>query len=216
MKSVLIIGMGRFGRHLAKKMMELGNDVMVVDKNAELIDQIASNYTDSNIGDCTNERVLHELGINNFDICFVAIGDDFQSSLVVTSLLKKLGAKHIVAKAKQDIQAELLKQIGADEVVYPERDIAEKLAVRYNASNIFDYIQLTSEYSIYEIPVMQDWIGESITNMNIRRKFMVNIIAVKNGNQLRPIPGPDYVFVPGDHIVIVGKSADVFKISSHN
>ena len=152
MKSVLIIGMGRMGRHLAKKMYQLGNDVMIVDKNAEMIESLSDRFTDSNICDCTNESVITSLGVDNFDVCFVMIGEDFQASLVVTSLLKKHGARRIVAKTNQDIQANLLRTIGADEVIYPEVEIAERLAFRYNADNIFDYIPLTEKDSIYEIP----------------------------------------------------------------
>ena len=148
MKSVLIIGMGRMGRHLARKMQQLGNDVMVVDNRADIINSLADTFTDSSICDCTNEGVIASLGVDNFDICFVTIGEDFQSSLVITSLLKKHGARMIVAKTNQDIQADLLRAIGADEIVYPEVEIAEKLAVRYNAKNIFDFIN-GSIYSVY-------------------------------------------------------------------
>ena len=149
MKSVLIIGMGRTGRHLASKMQELGNDVMIVDKNPAIIEALSGRFTDSNICDCTNDAIIKALGVDNFDICFVTIGEDFQASLVVTSLLKQFGARMIVSKAKQDIQADLLRKIGADEIVCPEREISEKLAVRYNADNIFDFIPLTADYSIY-------------------------------------------------------------------
>lgn len=214
MKSVLVIGMGRFGRHLAHKLQELGNDVMIIDKNAEIIERIASDFTDAHVGDCTNELVLKTLGIKNFDICFVTIGEDFQSSLVVTSLLKNLDAKCIVAKAMQDIQADLLKKIGADEIIYPEREMAEKLAIRYNAKNIFDFIELTSEYAIYEIPILPQWINESILSLNIRKKFRLNVIAVKNGNALQPMPGADYIFKEDDHVVVIGRSSDVFKIAA--
>ena len=191
MKSVLVIGMGRFGRHLATKMQELGNDVMIVDRDADLVNEVAEIFTDSHIGDCTNEAVIRSLGVNKMDICFVSIGEDFQSSLVITSLLKRAGAKHVVAKANQEIQADLLTRIGADEVVYPEREIAEKLAVRYNANNIFDYIQLTSDYSIYEIPVPTAWVGKTIAEVDVRRKHRVNIIAIKCENTLQPTPGAD-------------------------
>ena len=213
MKSVLVIGMGRFGRHLATKMQELGNDVMIVDRDADLVNEVAETFTDSHIGDCTNEAVIRSLGVNKMDICFVSIGEDFQSSLVITSLLKRAGAKHVVAKANQEIQADLLTRIGADEVVYPEREIAEKLAVRYNANNIFDYIQLTSDYSIYEIPVPTAWVGKTIAEVDVRRKHRVNIIAIKCENTLQPTPGADYVFRTEDHTVVIGKSADVFKLS---
>ena len=214
MKSILVIGMGRFGRHLAKKMLDLGNDVMIVDKDSEIFEQLAEKFTDSYIGDCTNEGVIRSLGVKHFDLCFVTIGEDFQSSLVITSLLKRFDAKCVIAKANQNIQAELLLKIGADEVVHPEREIAEKLAVRYNARNIFDYIQLTSEYSIYEIPVLQSWIGKTIMEVDVRRKYRVNIIAVKKENSLNPLPGADYIFKPDEHIVVIGKATDVFKINA--
>ncbi len=212
MKSVLIIGMGRFGRHLARKMHYLGNDVMVVDKDEKIISSLCTDFTDSSICDCTNENVMRTLGVDQFDICFVTIGEDFQSSLVITSILKKLGAKFIVSKANQDIQAELLKNIGANEVVYPEREMAEKLAIRYNAKNIFDFIQLTSEYSIYEIPILEDWVGKTIMEINVRRKYKVNIIATKRENDLNPVPGGDYMFQKDDHIVVIGRAPDVYKL----
>lgn len=214
MKSVIVIGMGRFGRHLAHKMKELGNDVMVIDKDKDLIQQYLSSFADAEIGDCTNRTVVESLGVDNFDICFVAIGDDFQSSLVVTSLLKEFGAKHVISKAKRDIQADLLKKIGADEVVYPEREMAEKLAVRCNSRNVFDYIELTKEYSLYEIPILPHWVGQSIADLNIRRKYRVNVIAIKNDGNLQPLPGPDYVFRNDDHMVVLGKPADVFKLTA--
>ena len=213
MKSVLVIGMGRFGRHLAEKMQELGNDVMIVDRDERLINDMASQFTDSHIGDCTSEAVIRALGVKQMDICFVSIGEDFQSSLVITSMLKRAGAKCVVAKANQEIQADLLKQIGADEVVYPERDLAEKLAVRYNANNIFDYIQLTEDYSIYEIPIPASWVERTIMEVDVRRKHHVNIIAIKSGNTLQPTPSADFVFRAEDHIVVIGKSADVFKLT---
>lgn len=213
MKSVLVIGMGRFGRHLAQQMQLLGNAVMVVDKSGEQIEPYAQAFTDAQIGDCTKETVVQALGVENFDVCFVTIGEDFQSSLVITSHLKAAGAKHIVAKANQSIQADLLYKIGADEVVYPEREMAEKVAVRYNAKNIFDYIPLTAEYSIYEIPILPAWVGHTIMELNVRRKYRINIVAVKSDNALAPIPGPDYTFMEGDHIVVIGKAEDVFKLS---
>ena len=213
MKSVLVIGMGRFGRHLASKMQALGNDVMIVDKDVDLVNAVASEFTDAYIGDCTNEAVIKSLGVKQMDLCFVSIGEDFQSSLVITSLLKRAGAKCVIAKANQEIQADLLKQIGADEVVYPEYDIAEKLAVRYNANNIFDYVQLTEDYSIYEIPVPTSWVGKTIVEIDVRRKHRVNIIAIKSGDFLQPTPSADYVFRTEDHIVVIGKTADVFKLT---
>lgn len=213
MKSVLVVGMGRFGRHIAFKMQELGNDVMIIDKNAETIDELAPLFTDAQIGDCCHEAVLRSIGVNNFDICFVAMGEDFQSSLEITALLKELGAKHVVSKANSERQAGILQKIGADEVVYPEREIAEKMAVRYNEKNIFDFIKLTPEYAIYEIPIVPAWIGESISGLGVRQKYNVNIVAVKKGSALKPTPGPDYIFEQDDHVVVIGKSKDVFALA---
>lgn len=214
MKSILVIGMGRYGQHLAMKMQELGNDVMIVDRDERIINNLASYFTDSHIGDCTSEKVLRALDVGKMDICFVAMGEDFQSSLVITSLLKKVGARHVVAKANQEIQANLLKQIGADEVVYPEREIAERLAIRHNTDNIFDCIQLTDEYSIYEIPVNIDWIGKNLIELDFRRKYNINIIAIKSDTVLQPAPSPTYRFEQSDHVVVIGKATDVFKLTA--
>ena len=214
MKSILVIGMGRLGRHLAATMTDLGNEVMVIDKDPEVIESLSPAIVDANIGDCTNENVIKALGVDNFDICFVTIDSDFQSSLVVTSLLKTYGASLVVSTAKRDIQADLLKKIGADEVVYPEREIAEKLAVRYNSSNIFDFIKLTPEYAIYEIPAPAVWTGKTISNLGVRQHYKVNIIAIKQGNTLNTMPGPDYLFKADDHVIVIGKAGDVFKLSS--
>ena len=214
MKSVLVIGMGRFGRHLAGRMLDLGNDVMIVDSNEKLIEELSIRFGDSQIGDCTNENVIKSLGVDQFDICFVTMGEDFQSSLVITSLLKKYNARFVIAKANQDIQADLLKKIGADEIVYPEKEIANKLAVRYNGKNVFDYIPLTSEFSIYEIPILREWAGKTIHDVDVRKKYKINIIAVKKGSSLQSLPSPDYRFDFDDHIVFIGASADVFKLAS--
>ena len=214
MKSILVIGMGRFGRRFAEKMLELGNDVMIVDKSSDIITSRSAYFTDSYIGDCTSKEVIRALGVSNFDLCLVAIGEDFQPSLVITSLLKEHGAKYVVSKARQDIQADLLKKIGADEVIYPERDMAEKLAVRFNATNLFDFIDLTEEYAIFEIAILEDWVGMTVAEANVRKKYKVNIIAVKTDGHLNPMPGGDYRFRAGDHLVIIGKAADVNKLSN--
>ena len=212
MKSILVIGLGRFGRHLAKKMMDLGNDVMIVDKDAEIIEHYSMTFTDSQIADCTNSAVLRSLGVHHFDICFVCIGGDFQSSLVITALLKELKAKYVVAKAKQDIQADLLSRIGADEVIYPEREMAETLAVRYSANNLFDYIELTEEYGIFEIGLPTSWIGRSIKELDVRRKYRINIIGIKYEDELKLLPGADYCFKEEDHIMLIGKRDEMDKL----
>ena len=216
MKSFLIIGAGRFGKHLAKKLIELGNDVVAVDKNAEKIEALNTFLTDSFVGDCSNESVLKALGVNNFDVCFVCTAENFQSSLEITSMLKELGAGFVVATAKRDRQADLLKKIGADDVIYPEKQIAEKTGIRYNAKNIVDLIQISDEYAIYEIPVPKAWIGKTIIEVNVRKNHKVNIIAIKNNDNINAAPGADYTFRPDDHIMIIGKQSDVFKLTEKN
>lgn len=214
MKSILIIGMGIIGQYLAEKMQQMGNDVMIVDKDEELMQKLSPQFPDSFVGDGTTEGVLRSLGVNNFDYCFVAVGDDFYAALEITSILKELGAPHVISQAKRKRQADFLKKIGADEVFFPEAEIAEKLAVRYNATNIFDYIELTSEYSIFEIPILAAWIGKSIEEIDVRRSYNINIIAVKNGNVLKPVSDVRYTFRKDDHIVVIGKSSDVFHLSA--
>lgn len=206
--------MGRFGRRLAQRMNELNNEVMVVDKDPAIIDKLASNFADAQIGDSTNELFLRSLGVDAFDLCFVTIGENFQASLETTSLLKDFGAKFVLSKAQTDIQAKFLLKNGADEVVYPELEMAENLAIRYSANNMFDYIELTPEYSICEIPVPKAWIGKTIIGLNIRSKFKINILAVKTGGKLHPQPSPDYEFTSEqEHMIVMGKSEDIFKLS---
>ncbi len=213
MKSFLIIGMGKFGKMLGSKLLELGNEVMIVDKNDAVIQELSPIYTNSYIGNCTNEGVLRSLGVNNFDICFVAIGDDFQSSLEITSLLKELGARYVISKAERDIQAKFLLRNGADEIVYPERDIAIKLATRCDAHNIFDFIELTSEVGIFEIAVPKKWVKHTLAELNIRKKYMLNVLAIKKGSAINPMPEAGYVFCPDDHIVVLGKPNDITRVN---
>lgn len=212
-KNILVIGMGRLGRHLAIDMQNLGNDVMIVDKHEEQIEELAPLFTDSFCGDCTKEGVLRSLGVNNFDVVFVTIGENFQSSLEITAMLKDLNAKRVVSKAKRDSQARFLINVGADEVIYPERETAEKLAIRYNAENIFDSIELTEEYAIYEVATPPGWVGKTIAGLNVRQAHHVDVIAIKKGEVLQPMPGGDYVFANDDILVVLGKSADVFRLS---
>ena len=214
MKSILVIGMGRFGKHLALKLLELGNEVMIVDQDEEKIEPYASLFTDFHIGDCSNEAVLRSLGINNFDVCFVAISEDFQASLEITSMLREMGAKYIVSRANRDRQARFLLKVGADEVVYPEREIAERLALRFDGKNIADCLDLTADYSIYELPVPRRWMGKSVGSLEVARRLNINIIAVKHEDTLKPQPGAGYVFEEGDRMVVIGRSSDVMGIVS--
>lgn len=212
MKSFLIIGLGRFGSYLCQKLSQLGNEVMIVDENEELLEPLLPYVTDAKIGDCTKENVLRSLGVRNFDVCFVCIGTNFQSSLEITSQLKELGAKRVVSKATRKIQAKFLLRNGADEIVYPERDIAEKCAVQYSADNVFDYFELTDGFSIYEITPYKEWLGKSIIQLDFRNKYNVNIIAIKTEDGLITVPTGDYVFEGPEHLLIIGKQEDTDKL----
>ena len=215
MKTVLIIGMGRFGQHLCRKMLKLNNEVMIVDRNEEAMEDLLPLVTNAKIGDCTNEEVLHSLGIGNFDLCFVCIGTNFQSSLEITSLLKEAGAKYVISKATRDIQAKVLLRNGADAVVYPEKDIAERIAVRYSADNVFDYIELDEEYSIYEIPPLREWIGKTIGEVDFRARLNSSIIGTKLNGITSFLPGADHVFRADEHLMVIGKKKDIDKILKH-
>ncbi len=209
MKSMLIIGMGRFGRHLCRNLVQLGNEVMIVDEKEENLEEMLPYVVSAKIGDCTNEAVLRSLGVDNFDICFICIGTNFQSSLEITSMVKEMGGRRVVSKANRDIHAKFLLRNGADEVIYPDRDIAEKLAVRYSANHVFDYIELTDDFSIYEIPPLSRWVGSSIKELSIRNKYNINILATKQGANARMMPGPDYVISADEHLMVIGRKEDV-------
>lgn len=216
MKSVLLIGMGKFGQTLGEKLLSMGNEVMIVDKEEETVNQLASKYADALIANCMNEDNLRALDIPSFDICIVAIGDDFQSSLEITSILKDLGAKWIISKASTDIQRKFLLRNGANEVVYPDRDIAEKLAVKINSAKIFDYIELNDEYSIFEIAVPNSWTGKKLVDLNPRKKYGMNLLTVKKGKDVVPSLGPDYVFEQGDHMLVFGKTEKILSFTNKN
>lgn len=212
MKSILIIGLGRFGTHLCQDLSKLDNEIMIVDKNETSLEDLLPYVVSAKIGDCTNEKVLKSLGVGNFDLCFVCIGDNFQSSLEITSLLKDLGAKYVVSKANRDIHAKFLLRNGADEVIYPDRDIAEKVAVRFSANQVFDYVELGNDYSIYEIAPLPEWIGHSIKDINVRAVYNTNIIGIKAVDGMSLMPGPDYVFQSGEHLMVIGHKNDINKI----
>ena len=212
MKTVLIIGLGRFGRHLATRMAKLGNEVMVVDQDAEVVEKLLPIVTDGKIGDCTDEEVLRSLGVNNYDICFVCTGSSFQSSLEITDQLKVLGAKTVISKADRDIQAKFLLKNGADEVVYPNRDIAEKMAVRCSMNNVFDYVELSQGYSIYEILPLPKWVGRTVGEVDIRRQYSLSIISTKKEGKLDMLPGAGHVIEADEHLVVIGLQKDIDRV----
>ena len=212
MKSVLIIGLGRFGHHLCIDMANRGNEVMVIDKDEKKTPDLLEYATAVRVGDCTNEEVLRSLGVGNFDLCFVCIGSNFQSSLEITSLVKELGAKHVVSKANRDIHAKFLLRNGADEVFYPDRDIAERLAVKYSANHVFDYFELSKDYSIFEIQPKAAWIGRTIEEADIRANYHINVFGIKKNTEVVVLPRADYVMHEKDHLLVVGLTKDIDRL----
>lgn len=211
MKSVLLIGLGRFGRHIAMKLDELHHQVMAVDKNEKRVAAALPFVTNAQIGDATNEDFLESLGVNNFDVCIVAIGDDFQSSLETTSLLKELGAKAVVSRAARDVHAKFLLRNGADEIVYPEKQLAAWTAIRYTADHILDYIELDDSHAIYEITVPEKWIGRTVFDVDVRKKYGINIMAIKRSGEMILNITPQTDFTKDDTILVLGHTKDMQK-----
>lgn len=216
MKSVLLIGMGKFGQALGEKLTNMDVEVMIVDKSEDVINALAPKYSSSIITNCMSVDNLQALDIPSFDVCVVAIGDDFQSSLEITSNLKDLGAKWVVSRADTDIQRKFLLRVGADEVVYPNRDIADKLAVKLHSKNVYDYIEIDSQYSIFEIAVPSKWSGKTLVEANPRGRFGLNVLLIKKGKNIVPSPGPNYVFEDGDHILVFGATEKILSFTNKN
>ena len=214
-KTILLIGLGRFGLHIAKKLQELGHEVMAVDVNEERINRAVPFVTDAQIGNSTNEEFLKSLGINNFDLCIVTISDDFQSSLETTSLLKELGAKKVVSRAERDGQAKFLLRNGADEIVYPEKQLASWMAIKYSADHILDYIEIDNDHAIFEVTVPKDWIGKTIGEIDIRKKYGINILGIKDSKKLNVNVTPSQVLSAELSLLVIGdykKLKKCFKI----
>lgn len=214
-KTILLIGLGRFGLHIAKKLHELGHEVMAVDVNEERINQAVPYVTDAQIGNGTKEEFLKSLGIKNFDLCIVTISDDFQSSLETTSLLKELGAKKVVSRAERDGQAKFLLRNGADEIVYPEKQLASWMAIKYTADHILDYIEIDKDHAIFEVSVPNHWIGKTIGEIDIRKKYGINILGIKNGNKLNVNVTPSQILSLELSLLVIGdykKLKRCFKI----
>ena len=198
MKNILLIGTGRFGRHIAVQLSQLGHQVMAVDTNEERISDVLPYVTNAQIGDSTNAEFLRSLGIGNFDVCIVTISGNFQNSLETTSLLKELGAKCVVSRAERDVQANFLLRNGADHIVYPEKQVAKWAAIRYTADHIFDYIEIDEQHAIFEVEVPKSWVG-------IRRKFGINILGIKHSGRTEVSITPDTVLSGEITILALGE-----------
>ena len=211
MKNILLIGLGRFGKHIAKNLDELNHQVMAIDIKEERVNSVLPYVTNAQIGDCTNEGFLKTLGVRNFDVCIVAIGDDFQNSLETTSLLKELGAKLVVSRAAKDVHAKFLLRNGADEVVYPEKQLAKWMAFRYTADNILDYIELGKDFSIFEVAMPKNWIGKNIGEVEVRKLHNINILAIKKNEELNMKISPETQFLEGETLLVLGHNKDIQK-----
>lgn len=211
MKSILLIGLGRFGKHIALQLNELRHQVMAIDKREERIADILPYVTNAQIGDSTNLEFLSSLGVGNYDVCVVAIGNDFQSSLETTSLLKELGAKIVVSRAAKDVHAKFLLRNGADEIVYPEKQLAKWTAIRYSADHILDYIQLDGDHAIFEVSVPKEWVGKTIGKIDIRRKYSVNIMAIKKNGKMDLAVTSDTLLSDQKTLLVLGAYKDLQK-----
>ena len=211
MKSILLIGLGRFGRHIALKLNSLNHQVMAIDHNEERVNALLPFVTNAQIGDSTNEEFLAALGVENYDACIVAIGDNFQNSLETTYLLKELGARKIIARASKEMQEKFLLRNGADEVVYPEKQLAAWTAIRCSSEHILEYIELDDEYAIFEVEIPSDWSGKSILELDIRKKHGINILGVRTNGKLNMNITPNTVFGHGTSVLVLGQEKAVHK-----
>ena len=211
MKSVLLIGLGRFGKHIAIDLHRLGHQVMGVDKSEERVNEMLPFVTNAQIGDSTNSAFLESMGVRNFDVCFVAIGKDFQSSLETTATLKELGAKLVVSRAASTIHSKFLLRNGADEVIYPEKQLAAWAVLRFVTDHVLDYIALDSEYAIYDVSVPEEWNGKTVGGLDIRKRFNLNLLAVRgDGNPSMAVTG-ETVLHENQTILVLGRWRDVQK-----
>ncbi len=210
-KSVLLIGLGRFGTQIAEKLYELNHKVMAIDNREERVQAVSSFVEVAQTGDASDIEVLKSLGVDNYDLCIVAIADDFKSSLITTSRLKELGAKYVVARASDDIHEKLLRDNGADDVVYPEKQFGDWTAIRYTSDHVLDYIVLDEGYSIFEINVPEKWLNKSIIEIDVRRKYNINIIAITYNGKMNMTVTPDTVLTKENTIFVAGRDEDVRK-----
>ena len=205
MKNILLVGVGRFGRHIAVQLAQLGHQVMAVDTSEDRINDVLPFVTNAQIGDSTNADFLRTLGIGNYDVCIVTISGNFQNSLETTSLLKELGAKCVVSRAERDVQAKFLLRNGADHVVYPEKQVAKWAAIRYSSNHIFDYIEIDDQHAIFEVEVPEEWVGKTVGGLDIRKRYNINILAVKNEEEFSIAISPDTDFAENNKLLVLGE-----------
>ena len=210
MKTVLVVGVGRFGRKMIEKLNDLGYEVMAIDRDESRVNEVLPLVTDAQIGDATSKEFLQSLGVSNYDVCFVTISEDFQSSLVSSSLLKDLGARQVISRAASDLHREFLLRNGADDVFFPAKQVADWAVMRYAADHVLDYITLDSEYAIYDLTVPEEWYGKTVGDLDIRRRYSLNILAVR-GSGASMVVSSETVMQPNQTLLVLGKWKDVQK-----
>ena len=214
MKQFAISGLGRFGSSVAQTLYMLGHDVLVVDSDAERVDEISDYVTHAVQADATDEGALKALGLRNFDVAVVTIGTDIQSSILITLLCKELGVKHVIAKAQNELHAKVLYKIGADKVVFPERDMGMRVAHTLVSNNILDFIELSPDYSMLEMAVMEDWIGYTLKDLELRNRYGINVIAIKRDNGIEISPNGNNILLSGDVLLVIGSVKDIRKLEN--
>lgn len=215
MKSFVVIGCGRFGTSVARTLYSLGNEVMAVDMSADTIQEISEHVTHAVVADVMDEAVLHELGLSNFDVVIISIASNIEASIMATLTAKEVGAKKVVVKAQSEIHGKVLTKVGADRIIFPERDMGVKVAHNLTSSNILDFIELSPEYYIIEIAAPKNWIDKSLADLRLRNKYGVNVLAIKRENCLKISPVATQVVKEGDILVVIGDADDIRKIESH-
>lgn len=212
MKQILVIGLGRFGRHLCKKLGELGHQIMAVDKDEERVEACMHVVTNALVGDATRQDFLQSLGVDNYDLCIVCIGDSFQDSLETTALLKDFGAKKVIARASRDVHARFLLRNGADEVVYPEKQVAEWTAMRYSSDFLTDYFSMGDGYAVMEVKAPGSWVGKTIAELDLRKRAGINILAAKSGGRIEMAIRPDTVITGEERLLVLGRDAQITRL----
>ncbi|MCT4599138.1 MAG: TrkA family potassium uptake protein [Vallitalea sp.] len=212
-RDFVVFGLGKFGRSVAESLSLNGCDVLAIDKNEEIIQDIASTVTHAVQADVTDQDALTALGVRNFDAAIVAISNDMQSSIMATILVKELGVPYVLAKAQNEIHKKVLEKVGADKVVFPEREIGVRIANNLISENFVDYIELSEDYSIVEISILDEWVGNNLRDLNMRAKYGINVMAIRKGVNITITPGPDVILEEGDILVVIGSNKDLKKIN---
>ena len=213
-KTYVVIGLGKFGTAVAERLYELGNEVLAIDECTESVQRIENKVTYAVVADARDENVLRSLGVKNYDCAIVAIGTDLAASVITTLNLKELGVPQVICKATDETQKRALEKIGADRVLIPEREIGIKLAQTISSTSILDFIELSREYGIAELPTPAHWAGKTLRELNVRAKYGVNIIALKSGSKVNVSPAADAVLQADAVLVVVGSNEQLAKLKS--